>query len=161
MQDLINEYNAVTTLSTVVNEDLVTLGNFPNDTGMIAELYGAFAEADIFIDMISHSGAADGRVSISFTTKSEDLNRVHGILDRVKQRTPGVGSTVDDHICKISVEGSGMEFQSGIAYRVFSAMAANGITIMAVTTSEIKISCVTSRADREKAVSIIRREFVI
>jgi 4-hydroxy-tetrahydrodipicolinate reductase len=161
MQDMINEASAVTTVYTFPHELLVTLDKFPRDMQAIADLYGDFASADIFIDMISHSGHTSDQLSISFTINSSDLKGANVVLDGIRAKYPTVQTWVEENITKITVEGAGMEFQSGVAYRVFSCMAKAGIYIMAVTTSEIKISFITRASEVEKAVGIIRAEFGI
>jgi aspartokinase len=111
--------------------------------------------------MISHSGHTSDQLSISFTINSSDLKGANVVLDGIRARYPSVQTWVEENITKITVEGAGMEFQSGVAYRVFSCMAKAGIYIMAVTTSEIKISFITAASEVEKAVGIIRAEFGI
>ncbi len=159
MQDMINESSAVTTLYTFPGELLVTLDNFPRNMESISSLYGEFAAADIFIDMISHSGSTGPKLSISFTVNSKDMDGTKKILAGIAKKHAGVQSGIEDRITKITVEGPGMEFQSGVAYRLFSCMAKAGIHIMAVTTSEVKISFITSNDEVDHAVSIIKKEF--
>jgi len=161
MQDMINQSQAVSTLYTFPDEVLVNLNHFPDDMNAMAALYGDFASADVFIDMISHSGDSGGNLSLAFTVKTRDLDKTRKILDAAGNRYPGVESSIREAITRITVEGPGMEIQSGVAYRLFSCMAVEGIRILAVTTSEIKISCVTSDDQVEKAVGVIKREFQI
>jgi 4-hydroxy-tetrahydrodipicolinate reductase len=164
MQDMINERSAVTTLSSFPEEALISLDAFPPDMDSITLLYGALARADVFIDMISHAGGEPGReagkpLCLSFTTPRQDLPKAEKVLAEIRQGIPGMRVSIEDEVSKISVEGPGMEFQSGVAYRVFSCLARGGIKILAVTTSEIKISCVIARWDLEKAVEILKNEF--
>jgi 4-hydroxy-tetrahydrodipicolinate reductase len=161
MQDMINQYSAVTTLYTFPGEILITLDGFPRNMESISGLYGDFASADIFIDLISHSGSTGEELSISFTVNSRDLAGTKAILEGISRKYPGVKTGIEDHITKITVEGPGMEFQSGVAYRLFSCMAKAGIHIMAVTTSEVKISYITSDQEVDKAVETIKKEFGI
>lgn len=161
MQDMINESSAVTTLCTHVDEVLVSLEELPRDMRMISDLYGSLAANDVFIDMISHTGAANGHLSISFTINTKDRVKTESVLRDLAASHDGVRYGIVDDITKLTVEGPGMEFQSGIAYRVFSCMADAGIPILAVTTSESKISCVTPSAEAAKAVSTIKGEFGI
>lgn len=161
MQDMINESSAVTTLCTHVDEVLVSLEELPRDMRMISDLYGSLAANDVFIDMISHTGAANGHLSISFTINTKDRVKTESVLRDLAASHDGVRYGIVDDITKLTVEGPGMEFQSGIAYRVFSCMADAGIPILAVTTSESKISCVTPSAEAAKAVSTIKEEFGI
>jgi len=161
MQDMINESSAITTLYTFPGEVLITLDGFPRSMDSISSLYGEFAAADIFIDMISHSGSTGPELSISFTVNLKDLDGTRKILEGIGQKYPGVKSGIEDYTTKITVEGPGMEFQSGVAYRLFSCMAKAGIHIMAVTTSEVKISYIISNNEVNRAVEIIKQEFGI
>jgi len=161
MQDMINESSAITTLYTFPGEVLITLDGFPRSMDSISSLYGEFAAADIFIDMISHSGSTGPELSISFTVNLKDLDGTRKILEGIGQKYPGVKSGIEDYTTKITVEGPGMEFQSGVAYRLFSCMAKAGIHIMAVTTSEVKISYIIANNEVNRAVDIIKKEFGI
>jgi len=161
MQDMIHQSDAVTDLYTSADEVLVTLDGFPQDMVAVSAMYGEFAKADIFIDMISHAGSTAKTLSISFTINSRGVDGTRRILESIRARHPGVGTSIEEDITKITVEGPGMEYQSGVAYRLFSCMASAGIHLMAVTTSEEKISCITTRGEVEKAVSIIKQEFDI
>lgn len=161
MQDMINESSAVTTLYTYPEEVLVSLENLPRDMSMITELYAVLAKNDIFIDMISHTGATNGHLSIAFTIKARDQKKTDSLLKDLVSDHPQVRLDIVDNITKLTVEGPGMEFQSGVAYRVFSCMEQADIPIYAVTTSENKISYVAPTAQVDRAATIIREEFGI
>ncbi len=161
MQDMINESSAVTTLYTYPEEVLVSLENLPRSMRITTELYEVLAKNDIFIDMISHTGATNGHLSIAFTIKARDQKKTDILLSELVAGYPEVQLDIIDNITKLTVEGPGMEFQSGIAYRVFSCMEKADIPVYAVTTSENKISYVAPSAQVDRAVSIIKEEFGI
>lgn len=161
MQDMINESSAVTTLYAYPEEVLISIDHLPRNMAVISELYEILATNDIFIDMISHTGATNGHISVSFTIKSKDQKKTEQLLLQLTKDHDGVKFDIMDNITKLTVEGPGMEFQSGIAYRVFSCMAKANIPIYAVTTSESKISYVSPSADVARAISIIKEEFGI
>ncbi|MEA5031532.1 MAG: 4-hydroxy-tetrahydrodipicolinate reductase [Sphaerochaeta sp.] len=161
MQDMINESSAVTTLYTYPEEVLVSLEDLPRDMSVISHLYGVLAENDVFIDMISHTGATNGHLSVSFTINAKDRVKTEALLRDLVSAHDGVHLGIVDNITKLTVEGPGMEFQSGVAYRVFSCMAKAGIPILAVTTSESKISYISPTSDVDRAVAIIKEEFGI
>lgn len=161
MQDMINESSAVTTLYTYPEEILISVDHLPRDMAVISELYGILAKNDILIDMISHTGATNGHISVSFTIKTKDQGKTKELLQQLSADHSGVKFDIMDNITKLTVEGPGMEFQSGIAYRVFSCMAKADIPIYAVTTSESKISYVSPTADVDRAIAIIKNEFGI
>jgi aspartokinase len=111
--------------------------------------------------MISHTGAINGHLSVSFTINSKDRKKTESVLNELSADFPPIRFGIADEISKLTVEGPGMEFQSGIAHRVFSCMAETGISIMAVTTSESKISYVIASGEVPKAILIIKKEFGI
>ena len=161
MQDMINESSAVTTLYAYPDQVLVSLEDLPRDMGLITRLYGLLAENDVFIDMISHTGASNGHIDVSFTIHLKDRVKTEALLRDLVEEHPPVKFGIMDEITKLTVEGPGMEFQSGVAYRVFSCMARAGIQIYAVTTSESKISYISPTSDVDRAAAIIREEFGI
>jgi 4-hydroxy-tetrahydrodipicolinate reductase len=161
MQDMINESSAVTTLCTYSDEALVSLEGLPNQMQLISRLYEVLAVNDVFIDMISQTGGVEGPLSISFTIHIGDREKTEKILAELFSSHQEVKIGVSAEISKLTVEGPGMEFQSGIAYRVFSCMSKADISVLAVTTSENKISYVTPVRDVHKAVAIIKDEFNI
>ncbi|MBN2875469.1 MAG: 4-hydroxy-tetrahydrodipicolinate reductase, partial [Spirochaetales bacterium] len=159
MQDVLNEASAITTVYTYPGEAVVTLDEFPNSMEAIAELYGRFASADVFIDMISHSGSPGEPLSLSFTVNSRDVGRTRELLSELSRTYPTPKSSIVDNTTKITVEGPGMEFQSGVAWRLFACMARLGVHVYAVTTSEIKISYIVANDEVDTAVEGIRAEF--
>jgi aspartokinase len=98
---------------------------------------------------------------VSFTIKSKDQDKTRKLLQQMVSENTQIKFDIMDNITKLTVEGPGMEFQSGVAYRVFSCMAKAGIPIYAVTTSESKISYVSPSKDVDRAVAIIKEEFGI
>jgi len=161
MHDMINEYSAVTTITTVPNVILVSLENVPKDMGLISGLYQGLASKDIIIDMISHTGSTNGHLSISFTIKAMDEGKTQEVLESLVADHSGIRYGIINRVSKIVVEGPGMEIQSGVASRLFSSMAKVAIQILAVTTSDREISYLTSDSDVSKAIGVIKAEFKI
>jgi len=161
MQDMIHESSAVTTLYTARDEVLVSLENMPRDLTVISDLYGVLAQNDVFIDMISHSGATNGYLALSFTIKTKDQSKTESLLNTIIAHYKDARLGIEGNVTKITVEGPGMEYQSGVASRVFSCMAKAGIPILAVTTSESKISYISPTTVADKAIGIIKAEFKI
>ncbi len=161
MQDMINESHSVTTLYSYPEEVLVTLDRLPGDMSLITDIYGALAENDVFIDMISHTGEGKPHIAVSFTIKMKDRVKTEAILQNIISRDEAIEMNIHEDVTKLTVEGPGMEFQSGVAYRVFSTMAREGIPILAVTTSESKISYICPNERVEQAVRLIKDEFGI
>lgn len=161
MADMITERSAVTTLLAQREQVLISLEHIPRDMNLVTELYGSLAQNDVLIDMISHTGAAGGYIAIAFTINSRDIKRATEVVHTFQRAHSEVSVNISEGITKLSVEGPGMEFQSGVAYRVFSTMAKADIPIFAVTTSERKIDYAISSSDVKEAVAIIKEEFAI
>ncbi|MDC7246587.1 MAG: 4-hydroxy-tetrahydrodipicolinate reductase, partial [Sphaerochaetaceae bacterium] len=129
MQDMITATSAVTTISSFDEEVLVTLENLPNNMLDLTQIYRMLAENDVFIDMISQTPFNHKSLSISFTVKEKDQEKTHRLLAESQKAIPFQFS-IDDTVSKVSVEGPGMEFQSGVAYKVFNLMTENNISIL-------------------------------
>ena len=161
MADMVTERSAVTTLLAQREQALISLEHIPRDMALITELYGSLAESDVFIDMISHTGAANGYIAISFTINEGDIKKASEVVRAFQSAHGEVSLNISAGITKLTVEGPGMELQSGVAHRVFSTMAMADIPIFAVTTSESKIAYAIYSADVTKAVALIKEEFAI
>ncbi len=161
MADMVTERSAVTTLSAQRDQTLISLEHIPRDMALVTELYGALAHSDVFIDMISHTGATGGYIAIAFTINAHDQQKATSVVRAFQGAHGEVSVNISEGITKLSVEGPGMEFQSGVAYRVFSTMAKANIPIFAVTTSESKIDYAIYTTDVARAVAIIKEEFAI
>jgi len=161
MQDMITAKSAITTLLAQPEQILVSIENIPRDMTLVTDLYGALASNDVFIDMISHTGATNGHIAIAFTINRKDLDKTRNVIAKLTEMQAQTKATISENITKLTVEGPGMEFQSGVAYKVFSCMAKADISIFAVTTSENKIEYAIHSTDVDKAIRIIKEEFAI
>jgi len=152
MKEMITAGSAVTRLYVSEEEALVTLYRVPFDTARIAEVFRGIAGQNISVDMISQTAPVDGLVEISFTLAREEVGKAERLL-------AGFPTEVVRDIVKIAVEGPGMETQSGVAARLFEVMAAAGVRIRSVTTSETKIACIIDSAAEGAAVAAIKQAF--
>jgi 4-hydroxy-tetrahydrodipicolinate reductase len=152
MKDMITANSAVTRLYVSEDEALITLHRVPYDTEKIAAVFRGLARENISVDMISQTAPAEGSVNISFTLARSDVGKAGRLF-------AGYESEVEKEVVKVAVEGPGMETQSGVAARFFEVMAAVGIGIRTVTTSETKIACLIAPADAEKGVRAVKEAF--
>jgi aspartate kinase len=134
------------------DEARVTIRGVPDVPGTSLEIFSRIAQNNVTVDMIvqniGHRGAAD----ISFTVPSHELPIT---LEAVQGAAAKLGQfqiTHDQQVSKVSVVGLGMAQQSGVAQRMFGALARMGINIQMITTSEIKISTLVGRAEAVKAL---------
>lgn len=141
------------------DEAKVTICDVPDKPGIAARIFKALALNNIVIDMIVQNVSRTGITDISFTVLKEDLPKTIKVAKRVA-KIIGAGDVVkDENIAKVSVVGIGMRSHSGIAARMFEALASKKINIEMISTSEIKISCVIEKRHAERAVKAIHEEF--
>lgn len=141
------------------DEAKVTICDVPDKPGIAARIFKELALNNIVIDMIVQNVSRTGITDISFTVLKEDLPKTIKVAKGVA-KTIGAGDVVkDENIAKVSVVGIGMRSHSGIAARMFEALASKKINIEMISTSEIKISCVIEKRHAERAVKAIHEEF--
>jgi aspartate kinase len=153
------QQNAITNIYKDDEQAMITLANLPFSPRTIASVFSDIAAVGVKVDIISQTAPADGRVGLSFSLPRADLMRSLRQLE--KYETDGTQVIANDALSKLTVEGPGMERQSGVASRLFGALAEKNIGISIITTSETKISfCVD--ADRStEAVGIVAGAFYL
>ncbi|MCD6412727.1 MAG: aspartate kinase [Elusimicrobia bacterium] len=151
-----------------VTEDLdqvkVSIVGVPDRPGIAAKVFESLTGEDICVDMIIQSSARRTKKSraindISFTVKRQDAEKTKKILETLRRRLNAKEVIIKENIAKVSIVGSGMRTHSGVASRMFSALARKGINIEMISTSEIKISCVIEKKNVKKAVEALAKEF--
>lgn len=143
------------------NEARVHCVGLDDKPGVVAELFGAMAEKNISVDMIIQnvSREAVDRADVTFTLAKADLLRAKPFIEEVAKRLGGQGVRYDEDIVKVSIVGLGMRSHAGIAAKMFRIMAAEGINIQAISTSEIKVSCLIHAKYTELAVRALHDGF--
>ncbi len=140
-------------------EAKITITRVVDRPGIAAKLFGRVAEAGIVVDMIVQNMSQDGHTDISFTVPRTDF---HKAMELVKGLAREIGADQvlgDDRIAKVSTVGVGMRTHSGVAAKMFAALAAENINIMMISTSEIKVSCVIEEKYTELAVRALHDVF--
>lgn len=140
-------------------EAKISMLGVPDRPGIAAEIFGTLAENNIVVDMIIQNVAADGLNDISFTVSKEDLRPTLKVARGLKEKLGGQDVVAEERIAKVSIVGVGMKSHSGVAAKMFKALAKNNINIESISTSEIKISCLIKEEDCDKAVVAIHSEF--
>ena len=152
-EEEIMENHVVTGIAFSKDEAQISVRQIEDKPGVAAAIFGPLAEANINVDMIVQVVSADGATTdITFTVPAGDYDRAKDTIDKARGRI-GYGS-VDSatDVAKISVIGIGMRSHAGVAAGAFKALAARGINIRAITTSEIKFSLLIDAAFTELAV---------
>lgn len=141
------------------NEARVTVRGLPLRPGIQADIFKPLGAAGVVVDMIVQNPPSDDRTNLSFTVPKRDLART---LDELRPVARALGATEvleDADVAKVSIVGVGMRSHSGVAQQMFELLAAEGISILMISTSEIKVSCVVSRRYGELAVRVLHDGF--
>jgi aspartate kinase len=141
------------------SEAKVTICDVPDKPGIAAKIFKDIAKGNINVDMIVQNVSRTGATDVSFTVPANDLVKTIKVSKEISKRV-GAGDVVaDKDIAKVSIVGIGMRSHSGVAANMFAALADNGINIVAISTSEIKISCLVKKKYGERAVRAIHGKF--
>ncbi len=129
--------------------------------GVVADLFGAMAERNISVDMIIQNVSRESvdRADVTFTMPKSDLLRAKPFIEEVAARLGSQAVRYDEDIVKVSIVGLGMRSHAGIAAKMFRIMASEGINIQAISTSEIKVSCLIHAKYTELAVRALHDGF--
>ncbi len=141
------------------NQAKITIVGVPDRPGIAAGLFGPVADANIIVDMIIQNVSQDSLTDISFTVPRADLAKAVGLAERVAKEIDAKSVGVTESIAKVSLVGVGMRSHSGVAARMFQVLSREGINVMMISTSEIKISCVIEEKYLELAMRALHAEF--
>ena len=147
------EKEIVNGVSFTQNESKITISGIPDQPGIAAEIFGIMASNNINVDMIVQNISQDGiNANITFTVSSKDLYLAKIVLKKNQNKINYLNIKTDTNVSKISVIGMGMMSQSGVAEKMFKTLADNEINILAISTSEIKISVLIEKKYTKLAV---------
>jgi len=141
------------------NQVKVTIVGVPDKPGIAGKIFGTISDANIVVDMIIQNVSQESLTDISFTVPRADVNKTRGIMTNLIKDIGAKELAIKEDIAKVSIVGVGMRSHSGVAAKMFSTLAAEGINIMMISTSEIKISCVIDAKYAELAVRALHRIF--
>ena len=140
------------------NEAQITIAGVPDTPGTSLAIFSKLAAMNVAVDMIVQNIGADGRADISFTVLEDDLPKALAAVEKAANELKAEGVSHNANLSKVSIVGLGMATQTGVADRMFRALADEGINIQAITTSEIKISAlVDARQGARRAAGRARR----
>jgi aspartate kinase len=141
------------------NQAKLTIVGVPDRPGIAARIFGPIAEAHIIVDMIIQNVSQASLTDLSFTVPRADLSKAVPIVERVAKEIGARSVAVMESIAKVSLVGVGMRTHSGVAAKMFETLAQEGINIMMISTSEIKISCVIEEQHLERALRALHTAF--
>jgi len=137
----------------------ITVIHIPDKPGVAAELFTPLSEHNISVDMIIQNISAQGHTDLTFTVAKKDAKQAYKIVEAAAKEIGAKKVEVNDEVAKVSIIGVGMVSHSGVAAKMFKTLADEGINIMMISTSEIKISCVIQRKYTELAVTALHEAF--
>jgi aspartate kinase len=149
---------AVSGCALTKNEARISLTGVPDKPGTMNRIFSRLAKVNVAVDMIVQNVGAGGRADIAFTVLEADLPQS---LKTVEEAANELGGQIshDANLSKVSVVGLGMATQTGVADRMFRALADAKVNVQAISTSQIKISCLVSRAQGLEALRAVHDEF--
>jgi aspartate kinase len=141
------------------DEAKLTLLGVPDVPGVAAKILAPIGAKNIEVDMIVQNVGADQTTDFTFTVHRNDVDAAFDVLEGVSQELGAREVRKDAKICKVSVVGVGMRSHAGVASQMFETLAAEGINIQMISTSEIKISVVVDEKYLELAVRALHQAF--
>jgi len=142
------------------DEAKITVMGVPDRPGIAYTILGPIGDANIDVDMIIQNASVDGMTDFSFTVHRNEYQQALDVLNnQVKAHIKATDIRGDNRICKVSLVGVGMRTHAGIASKMFRTLSEEGINILMISTSEIKISVVIDEKYMELAVRTLHKAF--
>jgi aspartate kinase len=152
--------NVVSGIAFNRDECLIKVHGVPQGTKALAKILKLFADNGIEIDMISQVNHNFEKIDYAFTVHSNDYLQAHDLLTQQQVNLQADSISSDTTVAKVSAVGIGMKSHSGVAHQFFDALAQEGIHIVLVSTSEIKVSVLIDEKYLELAVRALHSEFL-
>ena len=137
----------------------ITLKKVPDIPGIAAKIFTPVADAGIVVDMIIQNTRAEGQTDLTFTVPKANFKQALDMQTTIAKDIDAEDVFGDEKIAKVSVIGVGMKDHSGVASKMFNALAKENINIMMISTSEIRISCIIAEKYTELAVRVLHSAF--
>lgn len=136
-----------------------TIVSVPDRPGIAAQVFHSLAEANINVDVIVQNVGVAGHADVSFTVADADFDKANKVLGPVVEKLAARELLSDQTLAKVSIVGTGIKSSPGYANRMFTALAEEGINIISITTSEIRITCLIERDKIKQAVRALHKVF--
>ena len=149
----------ITGISVTKNDAKITLVGVVDRPGVAASIFKPLSVNNVNVDMVVQNISADGhKTDITFTINSKDLNKTQKLI-KYNKGIKFKKVIFDRSVSKVSIIGVGMITTPGVTFRMFQALSKKNINILAISTSEIKISVIINRKNVKKAVAALHKEF--
>jgi len=156
----IDDKNTVTGIAYSKKNAKVSLIGVVDKPGVAADVFEPIGKNNINIDMVIQNTSLDGKnANITFTIKQEDLKKTLSIIEKNKKKINYNKVSHDDKLAKVSIIGAGMIASPGVTYKMFRCLADEKINILAISTSEIKISVLIKEDLTQKAIKALHKAF--
>jgi aspartate kinase len=152
--------NVVVGIAYDKSEAKIAVMGIPDKPGVAAKILTALAKDDISVDMIVQNVSQEGVADLTFSVKKQELAKAYSATRDIADELQARNVFADERICKVSIVGTGMRNHTGVAARMFSALAYNNINIQMISTSDIKISVAIEEKYTELAVRVLHEEFI-
>ncbi len=159
-EEEIMEKVAVRGVTSTDKEVQFTVVKVPDQPGIAAKIFKALGDAHIAVDMIVQTVSVDGYTDMSFTVSETDAPHAREIVEKIAKDIGAEKVLMDPNVAKISIVGLGMRSAYGVAGKMFEILAKHNINIKAISTSEIRISCLIDRKYTELAVRALHEAFI-
>ena len=154
------EQQKISGIAYSADEARITIVGLQDKPGVAAGIFKALADAHVNIDMIVQSGSAShDTTDITFSVSASDAQKANAVIEGLKSDLPYEHIVSDTNIAKISIIGTAMRTQAGIANMMFSSLSEKGVNLQVISTSEIKISVLIDSAYTELAVRTLHDAF--
>ena len=151
---------AVTGIAYSKDNAKVSIVGVVDKPGVAADIFEPIGKNNINIDMVIQNTSLDGKTAnITFTIKQEDLKKTLDIIEKNKEKINFKKISYDDKLAKVSIIGAGMITSPGVTHKMFRSLANEKINILAISTSEIKLSVLVQQDLTQKAVKILHKTF--
>ncbi len=139
----------------------LTVRALPDHPGVVASVFEPLAEANISVDMIIQNVSKAGHTDLTFTVNRGEADRAEEIAREIASGVDAEDVLRDNEVAKVSIVGVGMRNHAGVAARMFRLLADNDINIQAISTSEIKTSCLIHAEHADQAVVVLHEGFAL
>jgi len=143
------------------NEARITITKVPDNPGIASKIFMPISDAGIVVDMIIQNTRAGDLTDMTFTVPRTDFRKALELVEKIAADIGAENVSGADNIAKVSIVGVGMRNNSGIASTMFHVLANEGINIMMISTSEIKVSCVIEEKYTELAIRALHDAFAL
>jgi aspartate kinase len=137
----------------------ITIFGVPDTPGVAERVFRRIAEAQIFVDMIVQSYPSSGTANLGFTVAKEDLERSVRVAQGLTSEYPSLRVTSSPDVAKLSVSGIGLRSHTGVAIRMFRALAEARINVAMIDTSEVRVNVVVDGRDGAAGLECLKQAF--